>query len=114
MKKIIVLFVFLFVGPVQVGSAWSDWDVIDKLIVGSTGHLYVYTHQAGINPNACSIASRYILPNDHVVFERIYSAILSAFYAGKELQFSILDNVCLGGSNPQIHNIQVRKGATVN
>ena len=87
----------------------SPWGArVSSLTMGAGGTLYVYMNNSNlVNPAGCSNSSRYVLPSNHDVYERLYSLILSAHVSKTEIRFNISGSSC-AGSSPAILNARTR------
>ena len=101
LKKLFFLsLVIIFSSTVQAQTIPGNFTKLTHIIVGSTGHVYLYVEGAdAIGPNTCTTnTTRYVIPKDHLAYDAMYSLALAAFHAQHEVKPTVLDDTCIANS----------------
>ena len=86
----------------------SGWTTVNSLMVGSTGHIYIYVDGKINNAANCSKDNRYVLKNDHLAYNVLYGLLVSAFQNKNQVYFYTSDRDCSSDS-PTVFSFHVRK-----
>lgn len=105
MKK--MLFIIVFSLPLYVNAGWTGSTTIKRIhISDGSGVIYIETQKAIINPANCSATDMYAIRENSVLKSEIYSAVLSAGIAQKNVSIEIDSSLC-ENNRPTMRRIDI-------